>query len=275
MELAHDVVTAPGAAPTRTAFFLHGILGSRGNWRGFARKLVAAHPDWRLVLVDLRGHGESHGASPPHTVAACAGDLDRLADRLADRLGARPAAVVGHSFGGKVALVYARDHGAGLRAVWSLDSPPGAGATDEGVGEVERVIAAIRAVPMPVADRQVVVRHFERRGFGAGVAGWMTTNLRRTPEGFRWSFDLDVVEALLADYRQVDLHPFLDAPPVSLAAHLLVAGRSDRWPPAELARLEAHRDIRVHRLPAAGHWVHIDDPDGLRDALAETFAARR
>lgn len=270
---AHDIVTAPGATPRRMAFLLHGILGSRGNWRGFARALVAQHPDWRIVLVDLRGHGESHGAAaPPHTVAACAGDLDRLAGHL----GARPAVVVGHSFGGKVALVYARDHGGGLRAVWSLDSPPGSntGASvdgENGDGEVERVIAAIREAPMPVADRQEIVRYFRERGFSAGLAGWMTTNLRRTAAGFSWTFDLAVVEALLADYRGLDLYPFLEAPPLSLAVHVLVAGKSDRWSAAEQARLAALGDVERHALPAAGHWVHIDDPEGLRAALAVSF----
>ena len=60
---AHDIVIAPGADPTATAFVLHGILGSRRNWRGFVRKLAPRLPDWRFVLVDLRNHGDSHGAT--------------------------------------------------------------------------------------------------------------------------------------------------------------------------------------------------------------------
>lgn len=265
---AHEVVEAPGASPGRCAFVLHGILGSRGNWRGFARAMARAYPGWRWVLVDLRGHGESHGAAGPHTVAACAADLDRLAVAL----GVRPAAVVGHSFGGKVALAYARDHGRGLEAVWSLDSPPGKSDAGAAGGEVARVIEAIRAAPMPVSSRQVVVRHFEAAGFGEGIARWMTTNLRRGAAGFEWVFDLAVVDALLADYRGVDLWPFLDAPPLSLAVHLLVATRGGRWSSGELARVDGLADVGVHRLDA-GHWVHVDDPGGVRAALAVTFEA--
>lgn len=265
---AYEAVEAPGASPTRSAFLLHGILGSRGNWRGFARAMVREHPEWRLVLVDLRGHGESHGAAGPHTVAACAADLDRLAVEL----GERPAAVVGHSFGGKVALAYARDFGRGLEAAWSLDSPPGKSDAGAAGGEVAGVIEAIRKAPMPVESRQVIVRHFEAAGFGKGIAGWMTTNLRRGEAGFEWVFDLAVVDALLADYRAVDLWPFLEAPPLSLAAHVLVATRGDRWSAGELARLDGLADVGVHRLDA-GHWVHVDDPSGVRAALAETFGA--
>lgn len=264
---AHDVVVATDARPHRTAFFLHGILGSRGNWRGFARTLVARHPDWRVVTVDLRGHGQSHGAPAPHTVAACASDLRRLAGQL----GLRPEVVVGHSFGGKVALSYARDHGAGLKAVWSLDSPPGINHRLDDDHQVARVIAAIKAVPMPAPHRRAVVTHFEEAGFGAAIAGWMTTNLRRTPEGFRWTFDLPVVDALLADYRGLDLYPFLEAPPPNLSVHMVLGGRSDRWLEGEGERLEKLPEVAVHWLPDAGHWVHIDDPGGLRAALAQSF----
>lgn len=245
---AHEVV---GDGP-RTALVLHGVLGSRGNWRGFARRLARTHPDWRFVLVDLRHHGDSAGAPPPDTVSACADDLRSLGPT---------EVVVGHSFGGKVALCYARDHGAALRCVWSLDSPPGP--SHEGTREVEQVIAAIRALAMPVADRAAAVAHFVGLGFSASLAGWMTTNLRRgDDDAFSWRFDLDRIEPLLADYRDLDLWPFVDRAPMEV--RILRAGGSDRWSPDDAERAS---DV----LPDAGHWVHIDDPDGLADLLAPTF----
>ena len=261
---AHEIITAPGAAPHRTAFVLHGILGSRGNWRGFARALTRAHDTWRFVLVDLRGHGESHGAASPHTVAACAADLNRLARHL----GYRPEAVIGHSFGGKVALAFARAHRAGLKAAWSLDSPPGAHTID---GEVRHVIETARALSTPVADRKAVVAHFEAAGLSTGIGRWMTTNLQRTAAGFVWRFDLDVIDALLSDYAGLDLFPYLEAPPPGLALHLVLAGRSNRWQGDTGRRVAALDRVRVHTLPDAGHWVHIDDPEGLRRLLSESL----
>jgi esterase len=47
------------------------------------------------------------GLPPPHTVAAAAADVDRLVEHL----DFHAAAVLGHSFGGKVALTYAAHHG--------------------------------------------------------------------------------------------------------------------------------------------------------------------
>lgn len=261
---AHEIITAADGAPHRTAFVLHGILGSRGNWRGFARKLVEQYPDWRMVLVDLRGHGDSHGAPAPHTVAACAADLTRLARHL----GQRPEAVIGHSFGGKVALTWARAHGAGLKAAWSLDSPPGVQAID---GEVRHVIETARALKTPLTDRQAVVQHFERAGLSTGIGRWMTTNLRRGDGGFVWRFDLDVIDALLADYAALDLFGFLENPPPGLELHLVLAGRSNRWKGETGRRVRALDRVTVHGLPDAGHWVHIDDPDGLRRLLGASL----
>ncbi|MCA9538193.1 MAG: alpha/beta hydrolase [Myxococcales bacterium] len=266
--LAFDRIAAPEARPDRSVFLLHGILGSRRNWASFARRLAAARPRWQVITVDLRGHGDSHGQAPPHTVAACAQDLDRLATQL----GQRPEVVIGHSFGGKVALGYAQAHGGGLSAAWSLDSPPGTRAGGDADHEIAAVIAGIRALPMPVAGRPQVTAHFKHLGFSDGLAGWMTTNVERGPDGLRWRFDLDVVEALLADYWQFDLWPLLERPSPRIALHLLAAGRSDRFSPQALAHAAAAPGVTLHRLPTAGHWVHIDDPDGLLAMLLPSFA---
>ena len=73
----HHVLVAPtgASAPTQWLLVLHGILGSGVNWRTFAKRLVTARPEWGAVLVDLRMHGESQGAPPPHTLASAAVDV--------------------------------------------------------------------------------------------------------------------------------------------------------------------------------------------------------
>jgi pimeloyl-ACP methyl ester carboxylesterase len=269
--LAHLVVTAPEAQPRRTAFILHGILGSARNWLSFARRFVAQVPDWRLVLVDLRNHGDSHGAPPPHTLAACAEDLRALAAHL----DVTPEAVIGHSFGGKVALAYARDHGAGLRQCWVLDAVPGAANArdiDGDTHEVVDVVGALRGVSLPIASRAALQETLRAGGFGESFAGWMTTNLRPLEGGgFTWRFSLDAVDAMLASYFETDFWPFLNALPESLSVHVVRAARSDRWRSADLARFgdaQAGGDVRLHVLEDAGHWLHVDNPDGLMRLLA-------
>jgi esterase len=265
--LAHDLVTAPGATPERTVFLLHGIFGSRRNWRTFGRAFAGRFPRWRLVAVDLRHHGGSRGAPPPHTVAACAADLVELAGIVG-----APEAVIGHSFGAKVALAYAARRPRGLAATWLLDGPPGV-ERDPQHSEVGRMVGALAGLPGALATRDAVAQALLAQGFSRGLAVWMAANLEHDPAGgWRWHFDLRGVAALLEDYWQLDLWHVLEAGGLG-AMHVLVGTRSDRFDPDTLARcaaLDRAGVLKLHRLDA-GHWVHVDDPAGLLAALAVTF----
>ncbi|WP_072689091.1 alpha/beta fold hydrolase [Rhodococcus marinonascens] len=83
---------------------IHGTALSHAIWRGFG--YVAALRDrYRLILVDLRGHGRS---DKPHDETAYAMDLvsgDILA--VLDHLKMPSAHVLGYSLGGRVALALA------------------------------------------------------------------------------------------------------------------------------------------------------------------------
>jgi esterase len=258
VQLFHTTV---GTGP-RVALVVHGILGSGNNWRGFCKRLAERCPDWRFVLVDLRGHGRSRSGSPPHTVQAAAEDL--LALPL------EPEALIGHSFGGKVVLAAAATRSSSLEQVWVLDAQPGPLVDAADHSEVVRVIAALRGVPQPLAGRSELVDLLKGLGFSRSLALWMTTNLKQTPEGLVWRFDLDVVEQLIADYFERDLWPLLENPPMGTELHVLRAMASDRWSPEELERFEAlppWRGTELHELPDSGHWVHVDNPNGLLEIL--------
>jgi len=261
----HSVVQGAQAAGDRIAFVLHGILGSGRNWRTFARRLASRAPSWTFVLVDLRNHGDSGSAPPPHTIAATADDLAALAARVG-----RPQIVIGHSFGGKVAACYAARHPDGLARVWVLDSRLDAvPATDD--NEVAQVIEALRDVAVPLQRREDLVGALVAQGFSAPLAQWMTTNLRRADGGLVWAFDLPGVAQMIEDYWRIDLEPLLEDPRLPLS--LVRAGRSDRWDPATVARYRerAHAGVDHHVLADAGHWVHVDDPEGLLDLLLPSF----
>jgi esterase len=265
--LNSSLLTAPGAVPQHWAFLLHGILGSSQNLRTVGRRLCAERPDWGFVMPDLRNHGESHGEAGPHTVAACARDLGVVANAL----GLAVETAIGHSFGGKLALAWGEAveaAGGSVSAVWALDSPPGpANVALAQQSEVVRVVEALRAVPMPLARRDAIVPILAEMGFSGGLGQWMTTNLRGGDGGFTWRFALDGVEEMLRSYAMTDLWPWLNSGARRADVHVLRAGRSERWEEEELRRFVGAR-LTLHTLPDAGHWVHVDDPDGLHRLLA-------
>lgn len=254
----------------RDLVILHGILGSGRNWRSVGRRLAVELPQFGVVTVDLRGHGDSHGFALPHTVDACVTDLDALASAGV----IRPWGLIGHSFGGKVALCAARG-GRGLAGVWALDSAPGT-AADAGTAaasdDVWQVIERLARIPLPAPDRDTVVREMEQVGLPPAIRAWMTTNLVRGPDGLRWRFDLPCVRQLMWSYGQTDAWPALeggaDARP---RIHFVRAGKSERWQASQIQRLEAADaagHCKLHTLEQAGHWVHVDAPDALLECIA-------
>ena len=76
---------------------VHGLGGAAANWVVLAPLLL---PGRRLLVPDLPGHG---GSSPLPAASSLQAYADRLA-LLLEHEGATPAAVVGHSLGGAIAL---------------------------------------------------------------------------------------------------------------------------------------------------------------------------
>lgn len=266
--LSHDEV---GDGP-KTVVLVHGILGSGQNLKSLAKRLVEADPRFQAILVDLRGHGESHGLPPPHTVEACAQDVAAVVDGA----GRAPDALVGHSFGGKVVLALARARPE-VRVVAALDSPPGPRTgflvKNGRLEEVARVLQVVRAVPMPAPSRRDFAARLQEAGLSHGLAQWMTTNLKPVDGGFGWKLDFAVVDELLKSYGALDLWPAIEH---EIRARVVVVrgGRSDRWAPDERARLQGAVDeglLDDHVVEGAGHWLHTDAPDAVAALLVDAL----
>ncbi|HEV7590638.1 MAG TPA: alpha/beta hydrolase [Longimicrobium sp.] len=265
--LAHARVVAAGREPERWLLVVHGIYGAGRNWSTIARRLVDARPEWGAVLVDLRMHGHSRGFTGPHTIAASAADVDRLVEHL----DLHAAAVLGHSFGGKVALAYARHHGDELRQVWVIDSTPAVRAPS---GSAWEMIETVRALPHEFSSRAEAVQALMARGVSQGVAQWMAINLEPADGRYRWRIDFEAMEEMLLDFFDTDLWSVVENPPEGVEIHLVKAMESSTLDPEAAARVEsiAAANGRVHlHLLEGGHWLNSDNPEGILQLLVETL----
>lgn len=262
--LAHDVVTHAGATPDRAFLFLHGILGSGANLRTIARRFVAERPRWAAVLVDLRRHGRSLEMPGPDTLAQAADDVAALARALPF-----PArAVLGHSFGGKVALQWLASDPA-LEHVVVVDSNPGPRPDARGSEDTLRVIDVLGALPYPFASKDAFVEAFLARDPRPTLAHWLAMSLRRGDDGFRFGPPIPSIRALLASYFAEDLWPVVET--AHARVHIVVGERSSVLDDADRARADALAErsagrVTVDRLPT-DHWVHAEDPEGLLRVL--------
>ena len=261
--LTYDTVSA--GTPTRYLYLLHGIFGAGRNWASVARRLVKERADWGVRLIDLRQHGSSQGFAAPHTVASAAADLAALGPSL----GEEPAGVMGHSLGGKVALMYARAHGEGLEQIWVIDSTPEARPPS---GSAWEMLELVRSLPGVFANRDELIGQLTRGGVALPVAQWMATNLEHDGSAYRWRFDTEAIEALLRDFFVTDLWDVVETPPGSAQLHVVKGRESSVLSGEAVSRISgiAAKEPRVffHEV-AGGHWLNAENPEALHTLLVE------
>ena len=95
--------------------------------------------------------------------------------------------------------------------------------------------------------------------------------------------------AMMDSYKRLGYYDMLHHPPPGVDVHIVRAANSDRWGRRELQQLqelgggggsdvphqapEQHVQVHVHVLPKAGHWLHVENPDGLMRLIAPSLAA--
>lgn len=270
--LTHQLVAAPSSSPSTWIFVLHGVFGMGTNFRAIAKQLTEKIPEVGYVLVDLRGHGASQGFAPPHSLASAANDLEAL--RLS--LGLDVRGIIGHSFGGKVALAYLKEHP--LEVACILDSMPGPRKMDVTTDNAANVLQTLETIGSEWSSREDFKAALAARGFSKGIVEWLTMNVRREGDAYGLRLDLPAIRSMLEDYFAVDLWPVLECPGSANALSLVIAGRSTVFDAAARERAAraatSNPALEVIVLETAGHWVHVDDPGGVIDAVVRTIRLR-
>ncbi|KAL7488329.1 hypothetical protein ACHAW6_013900 [Cyclotella cf. meneghiniana] len=269
--------------------FLHGLLGNAKNLRTPAKKLTERLPHLAALSLDLRGHGRNHPSAeflPPHDFESCARDV-RDALRSSGCVG--PVAICGHSLGGRIALRYSYDLARRSstsegdvrlpKQTWILDSVPG-----RAHPSVREVMDAASSVSIPVTSKSHLVETLmDRHGLEKGVAMWMASNLRPIDGGFDWTFDLSVAEELISNFANQEYRSMIEGVVARPDAevHLVMAGKNAEWTEdivQDLRRIPSATSeggkFQMHTLEKAGHWVHVDDLEGLLELMVEALRRR-
>ena len=246
---------------------VHGIMGSSQNWLGAARRLAKVFPTWSFRLLDLPGHGES-------TAVGVTPDLPSIAQAVHHELMEQawmPTVLVGHSFGGKTMLELSKLLPKSSLDVWLLDAPMTADVTVTGTDTIEQILQVVETIQAP-STRAEVLAAFVEAGLAEGIGQWMTTNLRRHESGFVWKIDPSFIRPALADYLNREYWSELENKLTPHRFHCVLAGKSRWWRGMTERRLRLADAVKLHQLPSSGHWVHIDDLDGLVNCFKNVYA---
>jgi esterase len=261
--LAATRVGVDGVSASRALVMLHGIYGRGRNWQAIARALTSKRPEYACWLVDLPYHGDSPPARHGDDVAGVAKDLDGWlrAESVV------PDAILGHSYGGKVALALAAIRREPPMHIWVIDSTP---EVKPPSGSAWDMLQVVRGLPRRFASRDEAIDAIVAGGFPFGVAQWMATNLMRDGDSFIWRLDLDRMERLLDAFFLADLWPVVEGGASPHILHFLKATRSSAMSDAAARRLRAQQGPRVHfHEREGGHWIHAESPDVVTDLLVE------
>lgn len=252
---------------------VHGLYGASDNWVNIARDLSDT---FEVYVVDQRNHGDS-----PHDDVH---DYPSMADDLCafmDEQGIEKASLVGHSMGGKTAMLFAIRCPHRVASLVVVDIAPVAyhdlALHSHIAANHAKMIDAMMAVDLDRMETRAEVSAALATDIGSErVRMFLMKNLTRDKnKQFVWKINLPALRK--------NLDAIMDAIPMEEAVEkgglkgfpvLFIAGeRSD------YIRPEDHNTIRklfptaeIVSIPNAGHWVHAEQPELLKKNLRFFFS---
>jgi esterase len=241
---------------------LHGLFGSGRNWATIAQHFATTH---RVIAFDLRNHGGSPWADTM--------DYRAMAEDVCTAMQARGYqryALIGHSMGGKAAMVAALIEPRAIEKLVVVDIAPVTYPTSP----YRAYVQAMRALDLSAVTRRreadarlaEIVHNSAERGF-------LLQNLVFEEDKPRWRINLTALEPALPALAGFPAFP---AGTTYKRPALFIGGGKS----ASL-RLEHEAAVTalfpaavIVRIAEAGHWVHADAPDAFL-ALTEPFLGTR
>ncbi len=244
-----------GAGPPLV--ILHGLFGSGRNWASLARRLGERH---RVFTLDLRNHGQSPWAASM-TYREMAADVAAF---LAHH-GIEGATVIGHSMGGKTAMVLALERSELIGRLIVVDIAPVAYRHSH-----LALIDAMRRVDLEAASRRGDVDEALKHAVpDIGLRGFLLQNLVSEAGRLRWRLNLAAIAANMDGL--IGYPGDLDGLRYGGPTLFLAGAASDYVPAGAAPRIRAlFPAAEIDAIAGAGHWVHAEQPEAFL-ARVEAF----
>ncbi|GMQ89805.1 MAG: alpha/beta fold hydrolase [Gammaproteobacteria bacterium] len=233
---------------------LHGLFGSTRNWSAIAARLATTH---HVYALDLRNHGASPWADSM--------SYRELADDVAgfiEHHGLGETVVLGHSMGGKAAMLLALGHAHLIAALIVVDIAP-----VRYEQSLSSYVQAMQGLNLSGLSRRDDADEALRDDVPElGVRMFLLQNLVYKNKQFDWRINLPALAANMGELA--DFPTIATARSYDGKALFLYGARSVYRQPAHdqvVRRLFPRAEIVV--IPGAGHWLHVDQPERLTEEV--------
>ena len=240
-----------GADTGQPLIIAHGLFGSARNWGVLARRLSDARP---VITVDMRNHGTSPWFDT-NSYGDMAGDLAEIVRAQGGR-----ADILGHSMGGKAAMVLALQQPELVHRLIVADIAPVAYGHSQ-----THLIDAMEAVDLQmVRSRRDVDAQLAAAVPEDGVRAFLLQSLDLKGDAARWVLNLPSLRRAMADIIGFpDIEGQFDG-----ASLFLSGGASDYVKPSDHGAIRAlFSTAEFEVIDGAGHWLHAEKPREFEAAL--------
>jgi len=235
---------------------LHGLFGSSDNWRALAKQLAT---QTQVITVDLRNHGRSpHSSEQTYELMA-----DDLAE-LVSELNLSSIDLIGHSVGGKVAMVFSQRYPELLRRLVVVDIAPRAY-----VDEHSALFKALLDLDLSLySTRNELDKELSISLPNKAVRQFLLMNLAVENNQLSWQINLPVLYDV---YPQL-LSEVCEGQQLSVPSCFIRGGRSNYIQDQDIAEIEiSFPNSTIVTIEQAGHWVHADSPQPFINKIIEFF----
>ncbi|KAH8281286.1 hypothetical protein KR018_007943 [Drosophila ironensis] len=246
-----------GASSSPPLVILHGLFGSKQNWRGISRALERVLPR-TIYTIDARNHGASPH-SPEHSSRAMAEDL-RL---FLEQQGVPRAACLGHSMGGRSMIHFARLFPDLVERLIVVDISPVS--VPRSVEEMSQIFDAMINVELPntlsMSEGRKVARDRLMQATENATVDFIMLNLRKdkTTGAFSWACNAPVLRDFVIEFDKSQKY-LEELAPYTGPTTFICGSRSpymklDHWPQVQ----QMFPNSELHWLDC-GHLVHFEKP---------------
>lgn len=247
-----------GGSGQRPLILLHGLLGSSRNWQTAGADLALSY---HVLALDLRNHGKS-----PHAQEMGYDAMVRDVIAWMDGQGIASATVMGHSMGGKVAMLLACREATRVERLIVVDIAPKNYLSAAHRGE----FAAMNELHLTsLQSRGEAELRFEARVPDWGMRKFLTTNLEREPtgEGWRWVINLPVLTSTLAELEK---SPLAEQDRFAGPTRFICGGRSHYFEPGDWTTIATHFPAaKLTVIEESGHNPHMETRAAFVRAVLE------